>query len=75
MNEIKLVNEVIVMETAASEYVSANRSGTLQSGLVLLHEASNTNASSIPTPSRAINRELAVLIREAHGKALVTSNE
>lgn len=50
MNEMKLVIEVMVIETAASAYVWPNRSGTGSEGLVRRQAASRTNASSMPTP-------------------------
>lgn len=50
INDIKFVIDVIVIETAASEYVWPIRSGTLSRGFVRRHAANNTNASSIPTP-------------------------
>ncbi len=52
INDIKLVIDVMVIETASSEYVCPSRSGTLKRGFVLLHAAKSTNASSIPTPKK-----------------------
>lgn len=48
--DIMSVREVIVMETAASESVSAIRISTLDLGDVRLQAASITNVSSIPIP-------------------------
>lgn len=49
-NEIKLVTEVMEMETAASAYVWPNRSGTGRRESVRRHAANKTKASSMPTP-------------------------
>lgn len=50
MKLMKLVNEVMVIDTAASLYVSPIRSTTVFLGSVRLQAASNTNVSSIPIP-------------------------
>lgn len=50
INEMKLVIEVIVIDTAASEYVRPRRSGTESRGFVRRQAASSTKASSMPTP-------------------------
>lgn len=50
MKEMKLVSEVIVIDTAASEYVWLIRSGIECRGLVRRQAANNTKASSMPTP-------------------------
>lgn len=50
MKEMKLVTDVIVIDTAASAYVWPILSDTDIVGDVRLHAANNTNASSIPTP-------------------------
>ena len=52
MKEIKLVRDVMVIETAASAYVCPIRSDTVMLVGVRRQAASNTNASSIPTPER-----------------------
>lgn len=49
-NEMKFVSDVMVMETAASEYVLLRRSGIDNLESVCLQDAIKTNASSIPTP-------------------------
>lgn len=48
--DIMSVSEVIVMDTAASDMVSAIRLSTDHFGEVLLQAASMTNVSSIPMP-------------------------
>lgn len=50
INEIKLVREVMVIETAASAYVWPSRSGTDMLVGVRRHAANSTKASSMPTP-------------------------
>lgn len=52
MKEIKLVMEVMVIETAASEYVCPSLSTTLTLEFVRRHAAKSTKASSIPTPNK-----------------------
>lgn len=50
------VTEVMVIDTAASDSVLANRSGTSMVTGVLLHAANMTNVSSMPMPKKYTNR-------------------
>lgn len=50
--EMMSVNDVIVMETAASDIIIAIRSGTANFTDVRRHAANITNVSSIPIPVR-----------------------
>ena len=50
--DIMSVREVIVMDTAASDMVSAIRFSTLHLGEVRRHAANMTNVSSMPIPVR-----------------------
>lgn len=49
-NEMKLVTEVMEIETAASAYVWPSLSGTGSLESVRRQAANKTNASSMPTP-------------------------
>lgn len=49
-NDIISVNEVIVIDTAASDNIKPIRSGTGNFGEVRRHAANITNVSSIPMP-------------------------
>lgn len=49
------VNDVIVIETAASDIIIPIRSGTLNFTDVRRHAANITNVSSIPMPDNEIN--------------------
>ena len=63
IKEIKLVNDVIVMDTAASAYVRPIRSGTVILIGVRRQAASSTKASSIPTPEKERERERDKVVR------------
>lgn len=50
------VTEVIVIDTAASDSVLANLSGTSMVTGVLLHAANMTNVSSMPMPKQCFKQ-------------------
>lgn len=61
MKEIKLVRDVMVIETAASAYVCPSRSGTVMLVGVRRQAANSTKASSMPTPAQIEKEEESLL--------------
>lgn len=75
-NEMIFVNDVIVIETAASDIMIPMRSGTSNLTDVRRHAANITNVSSIPIPANFNDTRVKVNIQSIESKILrfVNSN-